>query len=161
MRKVLCAAFVACMFAVLSVLSVPTVQAKRVANAEGSFTWETITPETVLPAGGNTILKGWSEISVVGTLAGSATDVWIETDHAGHVTFNDILTISDCQVGDKSGALTLKLVGSCLLPDYEYSGYWMILYGTDGLSNLHGLGTWGGNPLVSLTMSYEGSIQFV
>lgn len=161
MRKVLCAALIACMFALMSVLSVPAVQAKQAVNAEGSFTWVTITPEMVLAADGNTILKGWSEISVVGTIAGAATDVWIETDHAGHVTFSDILTISNCQVGDKSGSLTLKLHGSCLLPSYEYSGDWTILYGTDGLSDLHGKGTWWGNPLVSLTMTYEGFIQFV
>jgi len=162
MRKVLCAAFVACMFAFLSVLSVPAVQAKPVMNAEGIFLWQTITPETMKSAGGNTILQGTSEITASGTFAGDATDVWMEMDHAGHINFNDVLTIDQCTVGDKSGKLILKLVGYCPMSDLQYTGHWTILYGTDGLSDLYGQGTWSADAAAGLPLPvlYEGFIQF-
>jgi len=177
MRKVLCAAFIACMLALLSVLSVPAVQAKPVTNAGGTFLYQTITPETSRYVGndpigmtvGNVISQGTSEISASGAFAGPATDVWMEIDHftgidplTGHINFNDVLTISDCHVGTKSGTLILKLVGFCPMSDWQYSGCWTILYGTGDLSNLSGHGTWtadatGGLPLPVL---YEGFIQF-
>src|SRR5512136_769502 len=181
MRKVLCAALVACMFALVSVLSVPAVHAKPVTNAEGVFLYQTITPEATRYVGsdpidmkvGNVISQGTSEISASGTFVGPAADVWMEIDHftgvdpqteqpIGHINFNDVLTISDCDVGDKSGDLILKLVGFCPMTDWQYSGTWTILYGTDGLSTLSGHGTWtadatGGLPLPVL---YEGFIQF-
>src|SRR5512136_2163854 len=111
MRNVFFAAIVACMFALLSLLSVPAVQASPVMNAEGTMKWLVVNFEGTRTAGINTIYHGTSTIAADGTFDGDLTDAWVEVWHAAKfLNLRDVLTFTGT-VDGKSGTLTIRLVG--------------------------------------------------
>jgi len=156
MRKVIPAALVACMLALLSALSVTAVQASPVMNAEGTLTWLVVNFEGQRTAGINTIYQGTSTVAADGTFVGDVTDAWVEIWHTDFLNLRDVLAFTGT-VDGKSGTLTIRLVGTATLPDLEWTGQWEIIRSTGDLANLEGQGIcWGtGNNL-----EYSGTIQF-
>ena len=156
MRKVLSAAFVACMLALLSVLSIPAVRASPVTNAEGTLAWLVVNFEGTRTAGINTIYQGTSTIAAGGTFAGDVTDAWVEVWHTNFLNLRDVLTFTG-KVDGKSGTLTLRVVGTATLPGLEWTGHWEIIRSTGDLANLEGQGSWWGT---GNNVEYSGLIQF-
>ena len=155
MRKVFSAALVACMFAIMSVLSIPAVRASPVTNAEGTLAWLVVNFEGTRTAGINTIYQGTSTIAAGGTFTGDVTDAWVEVWHTNFLNLRDVLTFTG-KVDGKSGTLTIRLVGTATLPDLEWKGQWAILGGTGDLANLEGQGTWWGT---GNNVEYSGLVQ--
>jgi len=156
MRKVFSAALVACMFAIMSVLSIPAVQASPAMNTEGTLTWLVVNFEGQRTAGVNTIYQGTSTIAAGGTFTGDVTDAWVEIWHKEFLNLRDVLTFTGT-VDGKSGTLTIRLVGTATLPGLEWTGQWEIIRSAGDLANLEGQGTWWGT---GNNVEYSGMIQF-
>jgi len=155
MKKVLFAALIACMLALLFALSIPAVQASPATNAEGTLTWEVVNFERTRYASGNTFYYGTSTVAADGTFNGEVTDTWVEVWHSRFLNLRDVLTFTGT-VDGKSGTLTIRLVGTATLPDLEWTGHWEIMRGTGDLTNLEGQGTWWGT---GNNVEYSGLIQ--
>jgi len=157
-RKVLPKALIACMLALLSMLSIPAVRAETSMAVSGNMLWDltTIQFETKV-AGGNTFLTGTTVVSVTGDIAGMAKDAWRENFYrVGSVSLWDRLTVS-ATIDGKSGTLVMLLVGRAAPPGTCWTGTWTILSGTDDLMNLSGEGIWW---TADVGYDYSGVIEF-
>lgn len=159
MRKTLTAILVACMFVLVSMVSISAVEAKghrSVGNAEGTLTWTVVNFEGTRKAGINTFYTGTSEITANGTFNGTMTDAWVEVWHDRTLNLRDWAMFNGT-VNGKSGNLTIRLVGTATLPDLVWKGHWVITSGTDDLANLVGHGSWWGT---GNDVKYSGFIGF-
>jgi hypothetical protein len=168
MRKTLWAMFIVCTLALMSVLSMPAVQAMPVLNASGTWEWKNVEFESVTPLGVNMQYVGSAEIVSDGTFDGTATDAFVELWHSPlrggdpdqdvffFLNLLDELTFTGT-VNGIAGTLTIYLIGAATLPDMEWSCQWVIHGGTGGLAGLKGQGTaWG----TGMVITYSGMIAF-
>lgn len=157
-RKVSSKALIACIIALLSMLSIPAARAETSMAVSGNMVWDltTIHFETKV-AGGNIFLTGTTDVSVTGDIAGMAKDAWRENFYrVGSVSLWDRLTVS-ATVDGKSGTLVMLLVGRAAPPGTDWTGTWTILSGTDDLMNLRGDGTWW---TANVGYDYSGQVEF-
>jgi len=165
MRKMLSAALLMCIVALLSTLSVPVVHATPPTPASGT---ETYTPHItgMRFADGNTFLDVTSDDFWTGTFVGHSHSVYRAVIYSSGFWYGEGLTTFEyCTVAGKSGTLVMVMVGkkSAVYP-FWWSGKWVILSGTGDLANLRGQGTWWGPgapaPGVEGSVSYSGKIHF-
>lgn len=169
MRKTLWAMFIVCILALMSALSMPTVQAMPVVNAAGTMTWTDVEIEDVVDVGVNTQYVGSGVIDCIGTFDGTATDAFIELWHSPlrgdpdqdvffFLNLLDELSFTGTVNGIR-GTLTIYLIGAATLPAtaMEWSCQWVIHGGTGDLAGLKGQGTaWG----AGMELQYSGTIAF-
>lgn len=144
MRKTIVASLVTFMVAAVSAFSMTGVAAEESLAVEGNMVWDLSTLEVIrsVSAGGNTMLWGTTTVYVTGDFAGTATDTWKETlFRTGALNLVDVLTVTT-SVDEKSGTLTMLLVGRAAPPGDYWTGHWTILSGTDELTTISGHGTW-------------------
>lgn len=152
------------MMALLAVFSVP-VSAGPPENAEGL--WQYLPSATLIRvADGNTFLDITETGQWSGTFSGESTEEGTVVQHSsGLVSFKGKVSFVG-DVGDKSGTLEMRVVGSKPDPGSEWEGTWVIISGTGDLSTLHGQGTWWGpgwspaNPTKWGDIYYSGEIHF-
>jgi hypothetical protein len=169
MRKMLSAALLMCTVALLSVLLIPTVLAKKPTYVSGYMTY---TPAIVSArwAGRNLLLDTTEEGVWYGGLVGLSHDepcrVVIHDANGLPATdwkfrwYTSIVTFEECTVAGKTGGLVMRMVGKSGGPGEEWSGHWVILKGTGGLDGIHGQGTWWGLGFPIGDIPYEGWIHF-
>jgi len=165
MRKMLSAMFVACMLALLSIMSIPSAVVAKPTTVAGTVIYYPYPTSEPRVAGGNTFLEGAETAVWHGSFEGTSFDVWIVCMHSSgfwsipegvHVSFTG-------DVGGISGTLEILLVGKGPTevtpagPVPHWTGHWMILSGTGGLADLVGNGDWWG---VGTSLGYSGHVQF-
>jgi hypothetical protein len=141
MRKMLSAALLMCIVALLSTLSTP-VHATKPTPASGNVDY-TFDVTGMREADGNTFLYAIEYENWTGAFEGTAEAVFrVEMFRSGF--WNVWLRSTfDGTVNGKSGTLVIQLVGK--KPGVEdWYGQWVILSGTGELADLSGRGTWGG-----------------
>jgi hypothetical protein len=113
----------------------------------------------------NTFLTTFENGVWTGTFEGNSTEDGKVVIHCnGSWSFNAIVTFSQVTVGGRSGTLEMSVNGS--RPDglSDWTGYWVITDGADGLENLRGQGNWWGPgapaPEEWGDIYYEGNIHF-
>ena len=161
MRKMLSAALLMCIVALLTLL-IPAGYATKPQDVEGTvdYTFEII-EELTRVADGNTFIYAieWEDwagdfegtgeaVFRVGMFSSAGFwNVWLRTTFTG-------------TVNGESGTLVIQLVGK--KPEGEdWYGQWVILSGTGELADLRGRGTWGGPGFgaVGPDLWYEGKIH--
>lgn len=121
-------------------------------------------------AGGNTFLEATSVGRWEGTFVGVSSSVYAVVMHevvsptvTGSWNAQGLVTFVGT-VGDKSGTLVMRFLGSRPDASAEWEGKWVILRGTDELVNLRGQGTWWGlgapAPEQEGCVWYSGKIHF-
>lgn len=159
MRTVLFAALVTCMLAAISIVSISAARAEPSVSVQGKMVWDlsTLQIKNSVAAGGNTILWGATNVYVTGDFAGTATDTWRETLYrTGALSLWDVMVIP-ATLDDKSGTVTMLLVGRAASPGSYWTGDWVILSATDGLAGLCGVGIWW---TAELGYDFSGEVHF-
>jgi hypothetical protein len=139
------------------------VQAKHAENAVGLWQYQPFI-EDMRIADGNTFLKTTENGLWFGTFSGTSTeDGKVVINSSGVWSFKGIVSFEG-EVDGKAGKLTMRVVGSRpdVLTDWE--GKWVILRGTNELTNLRGQGIWWGpgasGPGSWGDIYYSGNIHF-
>jgi len=160
MRKMLPAALLMCMVALLSTLSLPAVHATPPTTASGTWTYKP-KPIHIREADGNTFRYGEENSTWTGTFVGKSYDVFKVVVHpSGFLNVEGLINF-DGTVNDKSGSLVIRFVGKKTGVPFEWSGQWVILSGEDELENLRGQGTWWGPGFPDPKgLEYSGNIHF-
>jgi len=175
MRKILSAALIVYIVALLSTLLIPTLLATTPTYVSGGlayapavvgFRWadgnlflETTEEGWWYDAGGNLIGYSWDAPCrvVVHNANGLPATDWDFRWYTAIATFEYFI------VDGKSGGLVMRLHGTQGEPGTDWFGQWVIISGTEDLANLRGQGTWGGpgfQGVPSITIHYEGWIHF-
>jgi hypothetical protein len=168
MRKMLSAALLMCIVALLTLL-IPAGYAMKPQDVKGTFDYTYEIIETRV-ADGNMFLYATEDETWIGDFAGTSEAVFrVEIFSAGfwNVWLRSTFT---GEVDGKSGTMVIQLVGKRTWWDAErfwWYGQWVILSGTGELANLHGRGTWWGPgyegeeiPGERPDIHYEGQIHF-
>jgi len=159
MRKILSAALLMCIVALLSTLSIPAVHATPPTTASGDWTYTpTIIDERW--ADGNLFRYGEEDSVWHGTFEGESDDVFTVVIHpSGFRNVKGLIYFTGTVPGltGESGSLVIRFVGEGTPPPVTWSGEWVILRGTGGLANLRGQGIWWGPPR---DVDYLGQIHF-
>lgn len=115
------------------------------------------TPLGPLPLGPNVFISNTDVGIWKGMLEGTSFENFVVVIHKDHATYQGRMTFEGT-VDGKEGTLVIKTNGSGPWPPVgDWSGRWVILSGTDDLSNLRGQGSWWG-PLP--TLEYDGKVHF-
>jgi len=157
MRKMLSAALLMCMVALLSTLST-AVHATPPTTAEGRW-YYTPYPSPPRWADGNQFIYGYEYSTWTGTFDGTSYDVFTVVVHPSGFRYVEGLIDFDGTVMGKSGSMVIRFVGkgTGTPPTVEWSGQWVILSGTGELASLCGQGTWWGP---AKAVYYSGKIHF-
>jgi len=162
MRKMLFATLVACMLALLSILSIPSALASKPTTVSGTVTYYPYPTSEPRVAGGNTFLEGAETADWSGDFSGTSFDTWTVLMHSTgvwsipggvHVSFTGT-------AGGMSGTLEILLIGKGPVDTSgapHWTGHWVVLSGTGDLANLDGNGDWWG---IGTSLGYSGQIQF-
>jgi hypothetical protein len=145
-RTALLAVLATCMFVASSTALVSAAGAEKSILVQGNMTWDLGTLQildSIAAEGGNTILWGTTTVCVTGDLAAEeATDSWKEILYqTGALRLNDVMSIPTT-IDDKSGTITMLLVGRAEAPGSYWTGEWTIMSATEGLAGLRGVGAW-------------------
>jgi len=175
MRKMLSAALLMCMVALLSVLLMPTVLATKPEHVTGRLDYcaHPIAPLPAKMADGTVFLNTWEEGNWSGGIEGISRDepcrvVIHGADGFPPTSFDfrwytGISISEESIVDDKTGGLVIRLVGKAEFGQM-WHGKWVILSGTGELEGIHGQGTWWGLGAPGLNqwgyVDYEGWIHF-
>jgi hypothetical protein len=175
MRKMLSAALLMCMVALLSVLLIPTVLATKPEHVTGRLDYRPfpIFPIPAKMSDGNVFLNTWEEGIWSGGIEGESHDEPCRVVIHGADSFpptsfdfrwyTGISTFEECTVDGKTGGLVIRLVGKAKFGEI-WHGEWVILRGTGELEGIHGQGTWSGPGAPGLGqwgyVDYEGWIHF-
>jgi hypothetical protein len=115
------------------------------------------TPLGALPLGPNVFISNTDVGTWTGTLEGTSYEDFVVVIHKKHATYHGSMTFDGC-VMDSCGELVIRTNGSGPWPPLDvWSGTWVIVSGTDELSDLRGQGSWWG-PLGDL--DYDGKVHF-
>jgi len=158
MRKMLSAALLMCMVALLTLL-IPAGYATKPIPVSGNVDYN-FEPTGMREADGNMFLYAIEYENWTGAFEGKAEAVFrVEMFRSGF--WNVWLRSTfDGTVNSKSGTAVIQLVGK--KPEGEdWYGQWVILSGTGELADLRGRGTWGGPGFgaVGPDLWYEGKIH--
>jgi hypothetical protein len=174
MRKMLSAALLLCIVALLSVLLIPTVLATKPTHVSGTLYY---VPAIVDHrwAGRNLHLDTTEETDWTGGLVGHSYDEpcrvvihgantfpatdWDSRWYTAIATFEE----GECTVAGRTGGLVMRLVGKSGEPGEDWFGQWVIISGTGELAGIHGQGTWGGLGFIGAgpgEIWYSGQIHF-
>ena len=150
----------------LAGLAAPAGAARPIDVEDGAWTYvpDDLTPEPDKVVGQNVFISNsatgtWTATTL---LAGDVTEDFVVVIHKGlHGTYQGLVTFEGV-VDGKEGTLQIKTNGSGPWPpnpepEGDWSGSWVILSGTDDLSNLRGQGSWWG-PLGNLL--FDGKVHF-
>jgi len=148
MRKMLSAALIVCMVALLSTLSISAVHATKPTQGNGWF--DSSIPDTTESwiAGGNIIMhmQGGGGY-LFGTFGGTVGEKWIHDEWdvwhltTGIWTFKGVWDTPDgVTVDGFSGTVHVSYWGTVDATG-AFQGQWVIISGTGGLANLRGVGT--------------------
>ncbi len=141
----------------LVLLLLPAVYATHPGTGSGIFTGSNGTPH-VRTAGGNMIITHIVTFTITGASSGTCAGQERDVFHpGGTVTFQGMCTFIR-MVGGKSGTAVERFSGTGSMTSFE--GRFVIVKGTDGLTNLRGRGTFQGMPTGPDTSTGTYSMQF-
>ena len=156
-RKMLSAALMMCIVAILSTLSISSAHATPPTTASGDWTYIVTHEEITREADGNTFIYGEDVGTWTGTFDGTSDETFIVVVHrSGFMYYKGLLDFTGT-VDGKSGTLVIRTVGKYDPGTEEWSGQWVIISGTDDLANLRGQGTFRG---ISYAVEYSGKVHF-
>ena len=142
MNKKLLALTILLMAALLFTLSAP-VLAGPPTPAEGLWRYQPFIEEVRL-AGGNTFMKTYENGEWIGTFFGTSTEDGTIVIHSSGAWSFKATVAFEGEVEGKVGELTMHVVGSRPDATADWTGKWVILYGTGELATLRGQGDWWG-----------------
>ena len=147
----------------LYVLSMTVHAGPPIFDAQGLWQYRPFVLDTRI-ADGNTFLKTFEEGVWSGSFSGTSTeDARVVIHSSGAWSYRGIVSFSG-EVDDRVGDLTMHVVGK--RPDVftDWTGKWVILSGTEGLSRLRGQGDWWGPGAPAVgewgDIYYSGKVHF-
>ena len=150
---------------ILALALVPITYAKKPSTAEGQRLWSPDLFSMVERlADGNAFYNGPAYATWTGTFDGASTEDYVVVYHSSGFQWymGEVMFVGT--VDGITGTLVIKMQGRKVGEDW--SGTWVIISGTGGLTNLHGQGTWSGpgfNPVPPFdpgVTSYVGRVHF-
>lgn len=151
----------------VALVAVP-VSADQPMTVSGTWDYSITGPPEVKVAGPNVFIYGQDRGESAGTFEGFTEEEFVVACHpnAGFAFYKGEMTFTGTVVDEsgsrQEGTMVLKTNGiqctdTCDPSPAEWEGHWVIIGGTEGLTNVHGQGTFHGP---SFHLIYEGQTHF-